>query len=216
MEITEPFPDLASAGRAIAPLLETYRGREDTIVLALVRGGVPLGAEVAKHLGLPFDFIILKRLMPSGDARVVKVAFSVAGTRVYDDGVSLDPEPPLDVYMREALAVLDARERACRGDRPPLSIEGKTVLIVDNGIRTGNTMWAGIRAVRKCGAARVVAAVPVGNTPTRALIESVADETVALMWTEQFINAGRWYRKLSPPMDEETRGYLEVSSAVSS
>jgi putative phosphoribosyl transferase len=209
------FTDPRSAGLALAAKLEAYGGREATVVLALARGGVAVGLEVSKHLGLPLDLILLRRLLvPRGPDSPV-CASSVGGTLFVDEELDEElaacNEPALAHFVADALAELDARVRACRGDRPPFELKRKTVLLVDNGIRTGSTMRAAIRAVRSGGPARIVAAVPVSAAEARAGVEAVVEDFIYLASPEPFGHVGLWYRDFRRPGDDEIRAMLEES-----
>ncbi|HEY0173480.1 MAG TPA: phosphoribosyltransferase family protein, partial [Pyrinomonadaceae bacterium] len=153
------FHDPRAAGRALAAGLEAYRGRADTLVLALARGGVGVGFEVSKQLGLPLDLVCLRRLLVRRDGRGAACVASVAGATFLDEEVrtaaaasaasasaGLATEAGLGHFIEDALAEFDARVRACRGERPALDLSGKTVILVDNGVRTGSTMLAAVRA----------------------------------------------------------------------
>ena len=205
------FPDMRSAGRDLAPQLDAHRGSE-TVILAIALGGVLVALEVAKHLGMPFDIVLLRRLLvPQGrDAPVC--AFNVAGTLVLDE--ALPPLPavpgsPLDYFLADALQVFASREQMCRGGRPQLDLAGKTVLLIDNGIRTGVTMRVVIRALRTRQPARIVAAVPVAAPESRACIEEAADEFLCLAWRQPFGHVGLWYADFTRPGDDKVHELLE-------
>lgn len=205
------FPDLRSAGRALGRALEEFKAREDTIVLTPVLGGVPVAHEVARRLTLPLDFVIIRRLLaPQGHGSQV-CAVNVAGSLVIDEALPPRPTVPesaLDHFVADALDGLARRERACRGaGRPPVELARKTILLVDCGIRTGATMEAAIRAVRRQGPERIIAAVPVAAPESRAKIESVADGMVCLTWPHPFGHVGMWYRDFKRP-DEYEAGTL--------
>src|SRR5690349_17607131 len=128
------FSDLAAAGRGLAEELRPFRGREDVIVLALVRGGVPAAVEIARELDLPLD-LVLRRTAVHAGAMHIAAAVNVAGTLVLDPEVQAvidGPETPNRLNVVDLLALLAARVKACRGDREPASIAGKTILLVDN------------------------------------------------------------------------------------
>lgn len=209
------FADLRSAGRALATKLEEYAGRTDTIVLALARGGVAVASEVAKRLRAPLDVVLIRRLLvPRGpDAPVC--AFSVGGAPFLDEELTPRPDVPacaLDFFIADALDELARRERVCRGARPPVAVARKTVLLVDNGIRTGSTMRAAVRALRASVPARIVAAVPVAAPESRASVEAVADELVCLSFPARFGHVGIWYANFERPGDERIREMLEEAA----
>src|ERR1051325_6153828 len=151
------FPDMRGAGRDLALRLDAYRESEP-IILAIALGGVLVALEVAKRLGMPLDVVLIRRLLlPQGQGAPV-CAVNVAGTLVLDE--ALPPLPavpgsPFDYFLTDALDGLSRRERTCRGGRPPQGLAGKTILMVDNGIRTGGTMRVAIRALRTQQPARI-------------------------------------------------------------
>jgi putative phosphoribosyl transferase len=205
------FPNLRAAGRELAARLEEFRDRNDTIVLALGLGGVPVGHEVATNLGLPFDLIVLSRLfIPAGTGSQV-CAVNVAGN--LEIVGELPPLPPVpvtgfDFFIAEALARLEEREKVCRGNRPPLDLLGKTVLLVDCGMRTGGTMQTAIGALRARQPRRIVAAQPVASIGAAPVISSLADEFVCLGYPRPFGNVGLWYKDFTRPRDDQISALL--------
>lgn len=201
------YPDLSSGGRELAVSLESYAGRGDVLVLGIVRGGVPAAIEVASHLDVPLDLLLLRALLqrPSGDpVRAVRIA----GKPILDRELLDPPEDrPAEVrwFVEEALAQLEARERQCRGSLPPVEVEGKTVILVDCGMRTGGTMRAAIRAVRSAGAAAVVAAVPVGAAAACAVVEPLADCFLSLRTPEVLGNVAVAYERFDVPGEDQIR-----------
>jgi predicted phosphoribosyltransferase len=211
------FTDARAAGRALAPKLETYAGREGALVLALARGGVAVGLEVSKRLGLPLDLILLQRLLlPRGPSDPLCAA-SVAGTRFLDEELAPITEAPRDPalgsFLAHALVELDAHARACRGVRAALDLKGSTVLLVDNGVRTGSTVRAAVRALRSTVPARVVVAVPVAAPEALASVETDADDFICLATPDPFGHVGLWYKDFTRPSDEEIRAMLDEAAA---
>lgn len=205
------FPDLNSAGRELAHALREFKSREDTIVLTPVLGGVPVAHEVAQVLGLPLDFLIIRRLLtPDGpDSQVCAV--NAAGSLLIDE--ELPPRPPapqtpFEHFFADALDGLARRERVCRAGRPPAELARKTILLVDCGIRTGLTLKAAIRALRRRRPERIVAAVPVASQESREAIEAVADGLICLTWPHPFGHVGLWYRDFSRPAEHEISALL--------
>src|SRR5213078_423226 len=140
-----PFPNLRVAGGELATALESYRNQDDVLVLAMALGGVLVGHEVAIRLGLPFDLVILRRLLAPADLGSPVCAVNVAGNLEIVGELPPRPVVPLtgvDFFIADALADLARREKVCRGGRPPCDIAGKIVLLVDCGMRTGETMRA--------------------------------------------------------------------------
>jgi predicted phosphoribosyltransferase len=211
------FTDARAAGRALAPKLETYEGREDTRVLALARGGVGVGLEVSKGLGLPLDLILLSRLLLPRGLSDPLCAASVAGTCFLDEElapiIEAPRDPALGSFLADALAELDAHAHACRGVRAAVELKGSTVLLVDNGVRTGSTVRAAVRALRSTAPARVVVAVPVAAPEALASIEAVADELICLATPDPFGHVGLWYKDFTRPSDEEIRAMLDEAVA---
>ena len=205
------FHDLRSAGRELARALGEFKSREDTIVLTPILGGVPVAHEVAQLLGLPLDFVIIRRLLtPDGpDSQVCAV--NVAGSLVIDE--ELPPRPPapqspFEHFFADALDGLARREQVCRAGRPPAELARKTILLVDCGIRTGLTLKAAIRALRRRRPERIVAVVPVAAQESREAIEAVADGVICLTWPHPFGHVGLWYRDFSRPGEREISALL--------
>jgi predicted phosphoribosyltransferase len=206
----ERFPDLRAGGRELALQLEAYRGDCD-LVLGLAMGGLPVAHEVATHLGLPLDFVIIRRLlMPQGYGSQACVV-SVAGSPVIDERIKPvdQPSTPLEYFLAEALAAFSLREKTCRRARPPVAVTGRDVILVDCGIRTGSTMTAALEALRKLEPKRIVGAVPVASPEGFAVIAPLCDELVCLAQPENFINAGYWYRDFTRPGDNDVGDLLQ-------
>jgi predicted phosphoribosyltransferase len=217
------FEDTRAAGRALAAALEAYGGRVDAVVLALARGGVGVGFEVSKRLGLPLDLVCLRRLLVRREGRGAACVASVAGARFLDEEVvtaaaaasganaSGGPTPGAGLvhFIEDALAEFDARVRDCRGDRPALGLKGKTVILVDNGLSTGSTMLAAVRAARSRTPARIVAAAPVADAAARDAVAAAVEEFVCLASPEPFGHVGLWYADFRRPSDEEIRAMLD-------
>jgi len=204
------FSDLAAAGRGLAEELRPFRGREDVIVLALVRGGVPAANEIARELDLSLDLVLRRTAVHVGPMHIA-AAVNVAGTLVLDEEVQavLDgPETPNRLNVIDLLASLEARVQTCRGDRAPVSIAGKTVILVDNGVRTGDTIQSAVRAIRTLSPARIVLALGAASQESREMLHTIADEVVCLRWPEGvFGNVALWYQRFDVPT-EETIGAL--------
>lgn len=208
------FEDARAAGRALTGRLAPYSAGEQATVVAVARGGVAVAVEVSKHLGLPLDLLLLRRLLvPRGPQEPVCAA-NVAGKPFLDAELKpcLEAEPVLGPFVADALAELEARARACRGTRPPAELDGRTVLLVDNGVRTGSTLLAALRALRSAAPARVVVASPVAAPESLAAVESAAAEFVYLHTPEPFGHVGLWYREFTRPSDDEIRAMLEEAT----
>jgi putative phosphoribosyl transferase len=205
------FTDPRAAGRRLAARLGECAGLEGAVVLGLARGGVPVALEVARGLGLPLDLVLIRRLfVPHGPLDPV-CAVSVAGSLFLDEELTAGAEARDGArggFVAAALEEFAARELACRGGRPALALKGRRVLLVDNGVRTGSTMRAALRALRAHSPARVVAAVPVAAPEARDAVEPLVDELVCLAWPRPFGHVGLWYANLQRPDDVEIRELL--------
>ena len=212
----QKFPDLSSAGRDLANQLQEFNRRLDTIVLALVAGGAPVASEVAKCLHLPLEVLLIRRLLaPRGPVDPICVV-NIAGTEVVQDELPPQPTIPtsgLDHSIADGLTDLARRAGTCRGNRPPMEIFHKTVLLVDNGIHTGSTVLSATRALRKLEPAQIIVAVPVAAPECREAVELAADRVVCLAWPERFGHVGLWYVDFTRPNDEQIRQLLDHSDS---
>jgi len=210
-EAVEPFPNLRAAGQALAAQLQNYRGQENTIVLALAMGGVLVGDEVAKALELPFDLILLRRLLaPNGPGSSVCAA-SVAGVREIVGDLPPHSEVPatgFDFFIADTFAAFDDRQTICRGSRPVLDVAGQTVLLVDCGARTGSTMATAIHALRARNVGKIVAAQPTASLGAARIFRSLADEFVCLHFPRPYGNVGVWYRDFTRPKEDQLAAFL--------
>jgi putative phosphoribosyl transferase len=211
------FADRADAGRRLAERLGAFAGRGDVIVLGLPRGGVPVAAEVARSLPAPLDVCVVRKLGVPGDEELALGAIAAGGVLVLNDRVvsdlHLSDEAIADVAAVEHAELL-RREQAYRGERPPADVVGRTVIVVDDGLATGATMRAAVRAVRMRAPARVVVAVPVAAPETCAALGPEVDEVVCAVRPSDFRSVGGWYDDFSPTTDDEVRRC--VTSFVSS
>jgi putative phosphoribosyl transferase len=209
METT--FPNRAEAGRRLAEKLESYAGREDVIVLGLPRGGVPVAYEVAQRLGAPLDVFIVRKLGVPGFEELALGAIASGGVRVLnEDVVRVLPsanELVESVTARE-LAELQRREETYRDGRPAPELRGRIAILVDDGLATGATMRAAVKALRQLGVAKIIVAVPVGAADTCRELEQEVDETVCVMAPEWFQAVGQFYEDFSQTSDDEVRELL--------
>ena len=187
----------------------SWHARPDVVVLGLARGGVPVAYEVARILDVPLDVFVVRKLGVPGHEELAFGALASGGLRVFNDDVAsvLPPEVVAEVTAREQ-AELARREASYRGDRPPLELAGRTVVLVDDGLATGASMRAAVGAVRTRDPASIVVAVPVGAGPTCERLEAEADEVVCPVIPERFLAVGSWYLDFSPTSDEEVRRLL--------
>lgn len=205
------FADRREAGAALAQKLGRYGGRSDVLVMALPRGGVPVGYEVAQALGAPLDVLLVRKLGVPGHRELAMGAIASGGARVINDelvsclGI---PASAIEDTAREEQAELERRERIYREGRPAAQLQGRTVLLVDDGLATGSTMKAAAQAARALKAARVVVAVPVGAPDTCSEMQEVADEVVCARAPEPFRAVGEWYADFSQTGDAEVRELL--------
>ena len=205
------FQDRTDAGRQLAEELLDYAGRDDVIVLALPRGGVPVGFEVARRLGVPLDVFVVRKLGVPGHEELAMGAIASGGVRVLNDDVLyVLPDAQSIVEMVTAIEreELERRERNYRGNRPPPDVSGKTVILVDDGLATGATMRAAVEALRQQGAAKIIVAVPVGAPSTCQELKNVADDVICLSAPGSFFGVGQYYEDFSQTTDEEVRELL--------
>lgn len=205
------FLNRSDAGRFLAQKLTAYINRGDVIVLALPRGGVPVASEVAKALNASLDVFVVRKLGLPGHPELAMGAIATGGVRVFNGDVvnSLRiPDQVVDAVSAQEFDELQRREKAYRDDLPPPEVEGRTVILVDDGIATGSTMLAAIAALRQLNVARIVVATPVVSAATYYEIRRMADEVVAVMKPEDFYAVGQWYEDFSQTSDNEVRDLL--------
>lgn len=210
------FLDRREAGQLLARKLSDYAGREDVLVLALPRGGVPVAAEVAATLNVPMDIFVVRKLGLPGQPELAMGAIATGGVRVLNDSVvdALNIPPQIiDAVSAEEEHELKRREHAYRHNRPPLNVEGKTVIVVDDGVATGSTMLAAVAALRQLNAARVVVATPTIAMSTYYQIGDNADEVIAVITPEDFYGVGQWYENFSQTTDAEVSELLSPKSS---
>jgi len=213
------FRDRAEAGRILAAKLVAYSRQENVIVLGLPRGGVPVAYEVARVLNIPLDVLVVRKLGSPGQKELAMGAIAPGGVQVL--GLSTVKQLCIPSESIEEVAAaerqqLEHQETLYRGTRPPLSVAGKTVILVDDGIATGSCILAAIAALRKQAAARVVVAVPVAPAIARSAIGTEADEIICLAEPEIFFAVSHWYEDFSQISDDQVRSLLERSMRSSS
>jgi predicted phosphoribosyltransferase len=211
------YRDRSEAGKHLAARLAKYANRDDVLVLALPRGGVPVGFEVAKALHAPLDIFVVRKLGVPGHEELAMGAISTGGVRVLNDDV-VDylqiPGDVIDAIAAIELRELERRERAYRGDRPEPNVQGKTIILVDDGLATGSTMRAAAAALRQQNPARIVVAVPVSAPQTCDEYRMGVDEIICASTPEPFRGVGQWYRDFSQTTDDEVRELLEKAQAI--
>jgi predicted phosphoribosyltransferase/dienelactone hydrolase len=214
---TEPFRDRIEAGRVLARLLTHYAGADNVLVLGLPRGGVPVAFEVAQALGAPLDLFIVRKLGVPGQPELAMGAIGTGGVRVLNEelvkviGV---PAAAIDAVTEREARELERREQAYRDGRPAPDVDGRVVILVDDGLATGATMRAAIAALRRRHAARIVVAVPTAARETCEAMRRDADEVVCAMTPEPFHAVGLWYDDFSETSDDEVRELLRRAAAM--
>ena len=206
------FRDRFDAGRRLAGRLQGYANRSDLIVLALPRGGVPVGYEVARALGAPLDVFLVRKLGFPGQEEFAIGAIASGGVRVLNTSLLRRfnvPDHTVESIAARELAELERREVAYRGSTAPPHVRGKTVILVDDGLATGSTMRAAAAALRRMDPARIVVAVPVGAGDSCAEFGDVVDEVVCAETPRPFEAVGQWYDDFSQTTDDEVRELLE-------
>lgn len=210
-----PFRDRHDAGRRLADALARRAPLHARVILALPRGGVPVGWEVARALGAPLDVMVVRKLGVPGHEELAMGAIASGGIRVVSDEVVQALAIPARVLADTAVMEEDEllrRERAFRGDRPATRLAGCTVVLVDDGLATGSTMLAAVAAARAASAARVVVAVPVAPRETCRMLSEHADEVLCLSTPARFRAVGDWYDDFSQVDDDEVRRLLGMGA----
>lgn len=202
------FRDRTEAGQLLAERLQEYKARGDTIVLALPRGGVPVGFEVASRLELPLDVFVVRKLGMPGQRELAMGAIASGGVRVLNEDV-LRAMPHAAATVAEVTSQevreVERRELDYRQGRPAPEVRGRTIILVDDGLATGATMLVAIASLRQHDPAKIVAAVPVCPPETLAEIQRAADETVTLLAPAWFRGVGQFYENFAQLSDEAVR-----------
>ena len=205
------FQDRYEAGQHLARALGDYGGRDDVLVVALPRGGVPVGYEVARALGAPLDVMQVRKLGVPGHEELAMGAIASGGVRIVSETVveALGiPERVIATVAAAEVQELERRERIYREGRLFPDVRGRTVILVDDGLATGATMRAAAAALRSLGAARLVAAVPVAPRESCDAMREVVDDVVCARIPERFLAVGEWYEDFSQTSDEEVSELL--------
>jgi putative phosphoribosyl transferase len=204
------FADRTEAGRGLADALEGFRD-DDAVVLAIPRGGVVVGAEVARHLGAPLDVVVPRKIRAPGNPELGLGAVA-HGVRVLDEllisRLRVTASYVADETRRQ-IGEIERRERVYRGDRPAATLRGRPAIVVDDGIATGGTAVAALRWTRSQEPSRVVLAVPVAPRATVRRMEQEADDVVVLATPEPFLAVGEWYARFDQTSDEEVVRLLD-------
>ena len=209
------FADRREAGVVLADALAAYRGAPDLLVLGLPRGGVPVAWEVAAALHAPLDVFVVRKLGAPRWEELAVGAIASGGLVVLNDDVvrslRISDEQLQQVIDKEA-AELARREEAYRGGRPPIELAGKTVILVDDGIATGASMLAAIRAIRAAGQSKIVVAVPVAPPSACRQLSDAADDVVSVLVPPGFMAVGEYYRDFRQTSDDEVRKLLSTAT----
>jgi len=199
------FQNREEAGRILAAKLMIYANRPETIVLALPRGGVPIGYEIASALNLPLDVMIVRKLDVPGHEELAMGAIASGGVRVLNrsviESLRIPPDSLEVVEKREALELM-RREATYRGNRQTISLKGKTIILVDDGVATGSTMRVAISALREQRVGRIILATPVAPPTVRWEMEALVEDFVALVMPEDFFGVGQWYDDFTQVSDD--------------
>jgi len=210
-----PFRDRAEAGRLLGAELASRNLPQDSIVLALPRGGVPVGFEVARALAAPLDVVVVRKLGVPWQPELAMGAIASGGVRILDERLILQegipPEEIENVAANEAQEV-ERRELLYRGDRPPLELRNRPVILVDDGLATGSTMLAAVKCVQSLQPSAVTVAVPVASRQACTLIRNEADDCVCLATPAPFIGVGEWYQDFRQTSDVEVRELLRQAA----
>lgn len=212
MHDTLQFKNREHAGKVLAERLDEYAGRPDVIVLALPRGGVPVGFAVAQALGVELDVLLVRKLGMPGQEEYAMGAIGSGGVRVLQPEIAhMVPAHVIDAVIRREEREIERRERLYRGNRPPPDLHGRVVLLVDDGLATGSTMRAAVAVTRQQQPARVVVAVPVGARDSCDALAPEVDELVAVGMPVMFRAVSQWYKEFDQTSDEEVQDLLATA-----
>lgn len=209
-----PFRDRSDAGRRLGAELAMHEFPSGVVVLALPRGGLPVGFEVAKALHARLDVIVVRKLGVPWQPELAMGAIAPGGVEVLDRrliaSLGIAPQIVKAAIQRES-AEIERREKLYRGGRPALDLHGRTVVLVDDGLATGSTMLVAVHYVRTLQAAKIIVAIPVGSRQACTRVEKEVDELVCLAIPESFMAVGEWYLDFRQVTDAEVQSWLEES-----
>ena len=206
------FQDRAEAGRALAHALSRFLGHDDAVVVALPRGGVPVGFEIARALGLPLDVCIVRKLGVPGHEELAFGAIAEGGAYVINEGVVVQlriPAETIEEVTANELTELERRASLYGTGRARIDVRGNTVILADDGLATGATMRAAVKAMKNRGAKFVLVAIPVAPCDTCRLLAQEADDVLCLVEPECFDSVGSWYDHFPQVTDDEVRRLLQ-------
>ncbi|HLI89223.1 MAG TPA: phosphoribosyltransferase [Ktedonobacteraceae bacterium] len=208
------YHNRSEAGRLLATKLTAYADRPDTLVLALPRGGVPVGYEVAMALHAPLDVFLVRKLGVPGNEELAMGAIASGGVCVLNEGVvrTLNiPDKVIEAVARREQQELERRERLYRDNRPPLDVSNRIVILVDDGLATGATMRAAARTLQQQNPARLVVAVPVAAPEICNEFRNIVDEIICAQTPDPFFGVGWWYDDFSQTSDQQVHDLLASS-----
>ena len=212
LKIMKRFQNRKVAGQLLAKKLVHFSQQKDAIVLALPRGGVPIGYEIAKNLNLPLDIFLVRKLGVPWQEELAMGAIAEGNVHVFNSEIILSlaiTQNDIDKAIAQESQILVQRQQKYRGDRPSLVIKNKTVILVDDGIATGATMRAAIKALRKSGSTNVIVATPVAPPEAIAQFSHLVDQVICLETPTPFYAIGNWYEDFSQTSDEEVCDLLQ-------
>jgi putative phosphoribosyl transferase len=213
------FRNRTEAGQILARRLQQYGNRSDVLVLGLPRGGVPVAFEVARELNAPLDVFVVRKLGVPGHQELAMGAIATGGIRILNSGVISElgiSEQTIDMVSENEELELQRRERMYRGDRQEPSIENRTVIIVDDGLATGSTMKAAVRALRQQNPAKLIIAIPTAPPETCEQLRECADEVICVVTPDPFFAVGGSYVDFSQVTDDEVRELIQRAARISS
>lgn len=215
------FEDRAHAGKVLAGYLKEFANKDDVVVLALPRGGVPVGYQVARALKAPLDVFVVRKLGVPGQEELAFGAVATGGVTVFNEAILRAlkmPEELRDAVIRKEEAELDRRERLFREGRQPIDPKDKTVIVVDDGLATGATMAAAVEALRKMGSKKIIVAVPVASKQACEDLDAIANvKAICAETPDPFYGVGMWYQNFTQTTDEEVQKLLaERNESVNS
>ena len=209
------FTDRRDAGRQLAALLSSYADDANVLVLGLPRGGVPVAFEVATALGAPLDIFVVRKLGVPGQEELAMGAVASGGTLVLNHDVLAMlrlPRNVIEAIVARERAELERRETRYRAGRPPPQLQGRTVILVDDGIATGASVRAAVEAARQQQPAAVIIAAPVIAEQTQDALRRIADDVVCVAAPAALDGVGRWYGDFAQTQDDEVEGLLDAAS----
>lgn len=217
--VTMLYYDRSEAGRVLAGKLDSYAGRTDMIVLGLPRGGIPVAFEVADALGVPLDVFVVRKLGVPGNKELAMGAIASGKIRVLNEDV-IKSFGISNEILNSVAAVeerkLERQERGYRDHRPPVEVQGKSVILVDDGLATGSTMLAAVLALRRRALVRLIIAVPIASASTCEQLNREVDEIVCAATPEPFVAVSQWYEEFPQTSDKIVRELLDRAAKPTS